>query len=34
MSAKEIVILVAVLALGYWLGSSGALARFTGGGSA
>lgn len=32
MSIKEIVILVAVLAVGYWLGTSGALARFMPGG--
>jgi hypothetical protein len=28
MSIKEIVILVAILALGYWLGKSGALSKF------
>ena len=28
MGIKEIVILVAVLALGYWLGTNGALAKF------
>ena len=32
MSVKEIVILLAVVAVGYWLGSSGALARFLPGG--
>lgn len=31
MSIKEIVILVAVLALGYWLGKSGMLSGLTGG---
>lgn len=28
MGVKEILILLAVMALGYWLGMSGALARF------
>lgn len=28
MGIKEICILVLILALGYWLGSSGALSRF------
>jgi len=32
MSIKEIVILVAVLALGYWLGKSGMLASLVPGG--
>ena len=28
MSIKEIVIIVAILAVGYWLGSSGVISRF------
>lgn len=32
MNIKEIAVLVGVLALGYWLGKSGALARFLPGG--
>jgi len=28
MSVKEIVILVAILALGYWMGKSGMLSKF------
>jgi hypothetical protein len=28
MNVKEIAILIGVLVLGYWLGSSGALSRF------
>lgn len=30
MGIKEIVILIAILAIGYYLGANGALARFTG----
>ncbi len=30
MSIKEIVVLLAILAVGYWLGTKGVLAKFTG----
>lgn len=31
MGVKEIVVIMLILAVGYWLGTRGVLARFTGG---